>query len=125
MIPPCAGWFATSTAKVDNSRYAVALFVCYGLFVSAGIGLVFFSRMFFLVGFAAAIGVLVLDSDRYTDLAPSFVGVVLLCAGGFAAGWAGFRLLLWTGLPAALFAAARSARVEREVGMTLSKRCVR
>ncbi len=82
--------------------YAVALFFFYGVFVRIGLGRVGWSSVFLVLGVTAALAVLLMDSI-WGDGLPSLIGVVAFCALGFAAGWGGFHLLLWTGLPAALF----------------------
>lgn len=79
--------------------YAVALFVCYGVFVSSGFGWVGWSQLFLLLGVLAALSVIVLDSI-WGDGRPTVIGVVLFCAVGFAIGWALHHYLLQAVIPA-------------------------
>ena len=84
--------------------YAVALFTCYGVFVSIGLGPAVASVMFLLLGITIALGVIVQESISVYGL-PSLIGVVLFCTFGFATGWGGYQLALWAGLPTVLFGA--------------------
>ncbi|HSH80285.1 MAG TPA: hypothetical protein VLA19_17295 [Herpetosiphonaceae bacterium] len=76
--------------------YAVVLFGCYGVFVSAGLGRAGWSPMFLVLGITAALAVLLMDSI-WGDGLPSLIGVVHFCALGFAFGWGGYQVLLWAG----------------------------
>ncbi len=79
--------------------YAVALFVCYGVFVGVGLGLVVWSRLFLFLGVAAALAVIVLDTT-WAGVLTSASGVTLCCALAFAAGWGLSQVLLCVGGPA-------------------------
>ncbi len=84
--------------------YAVALFTCYGVFVGDGLSWVGWCPLFLLLGLAVAVGVIARESI-WSDVLPSVIHVAHYCTLGFALGWCGFHVLLWTGLPAALFGA--------------------
>ena len=83
--------------------YAIALFTCYGVFVGMGLGGTGWCPLFLLLGTAAALSVIVLNSTQATVL-PSSITVLLFCALGFAVGWGGHQMLRWVALLVGLVA---------------------
>ncbi len=78
--------------------YTVALFTCYGLFLSIGMGRATFSLIFLTLGIAAAMSVIVQDHG-WAGVLTSVLGVALLCALGFAFSCGGYQVALWAGMP--------------------------
>lgn len=93
-----------SESSSDVLGYAVALFASYGVFVSDGLTWVGWCPVFPVLGLAIALGVIARESI-WGDVLPSVLHVAHYCTLGFALGWCGFHVLLWTGLPAMLFGA--------------------